>query len=96
MNKKIIFVVAILLIIAVVFAACKGNNDVEETTESTTEITVTEENNSEADGENLIVSPGSDVELSGDDFDIDLGDVLVIGGQEGNQGEDSLDWDAIG
>ena len=91
MNKKIILIVAILLIIAVIFAACKGNND-----EDPTETTVKIENTTESDSENSLISPGADVEFAGDDFDIDLGDVIVIGGQESNQGEDSLDWNELG
>ncbi len=94
MNKKIILVVAILLIVAVVFVACKGKEDVEATTESTTEAEETTE---------LILQDFSDgdtppaiiPEIYNENTTAGEGDVIVIGGQEDGDTEDSISWDEV-
>ncbi len=96
MNKKIILLVAVLLIVAVVFVACKGKGDVDEpTTDSPTS------------GSSIIIDDKSDELDSGIlpgvivDGDMSGDDVINIGGQEGNNdnnsnsGEDSIEWNVI-
>ena len=94
MNKKIILVIAILLIVAIVFVACKGKDDIDENTESTTETTETTD---------LILQDFSDgdtppqiiPEIYNENTTAGEGDVIVIGGQENSDTEDSISWDEV-
>lgn len=94
MNKKIILLVAILLLVVIVFVACKTNGDVEETestTEPTSESTTGSLLNDLSDGDESFIIP----ELYDPESTTSADSVIVIGGGEATEGEDSIEWNTI-